>query len=747
LYKCTNVKRNLIYCIPIIVILITPFTYSDNLHNGVITAKQIWFYGAMALLIAAFGIDLLFRKKNVSIGLNIIDIALLTFYIYFFIRSVYTPYTPLLDNTRLLNYTLLILFYFIVRYANSDSSGSIDFGSSVSGDKKNKGLAINCGEILVGILILTGLVQAVWGLLQLYGILPSFHSGFKITGTFFNPAPYALYLAAVFPIALSIINNEGINNERINNERINNGKMMREAPMTLRIMNLKIFKRSNLFSSVFQFLHSFISTFLINKIFYYISLLTVIAIILVLPATMNRASWLGVAAGSLVVFNYRYDLLKKAKAFLNNTARKLFASAIVVLLIGLSGAGLYFLKKGSSDGKLLIWEVATGKIAEKPLFGYGVGRFEAEYNNWQADYFKTHPNEMTGAKGMAAGNTKYCFNEYLEMAYELGLIGLFLFLAVIASIFLVIKGLRMKELIIKGDKQKTINPPSSYSFIPSFFNSLISSSSNSFIPSFFNSLIIILPSLISLLVIALISFPFYSLPTLIIFFLLLALLSSHIGPVPAIKRLMVSSLVRSITRFAALIVLLPISVLLLFMARQQFKTMRNWSDAVMMYQTGSYEEAGKSFSDIYVPLQYTGSYLQYYGKALSMDEEYPRSIEMMERAVHFTSDEVLYTTLGDNYKTLKRYSKAEEAYLYASYMVPHKLYPLYLLANLYCETGQNEKAIRTAEEVLNKNIKVESTATKEIRQAMSDLIEKMKKGEEGLIPYEQIQTKEMKKNY
>ena len=60
--------------------------------------------------------------------------------------------------------------------------------------------------------------------------------------------------------------------------------------------------------------------------------------------------------------------------------------------------------------------------------------------------------------------------------------------------------------------------------------------------------------------------------------------------------------------------------------------------------------------------------------------------------------------IGDGYKVLKRYSEAEEAYLHASVMVPHKIYPQYLLAHLYGETGQKEKALRVAEDVLNKTI-------------------------------------------
>ncbi|MCX6326524.1 MAG: hypothetical protein NT144_07730, partial [Bacteroidia bacterium] len=254
-----------------------------------------------------------------------------------------------------------------------------------------------------------------------------------------------------------------------------------------------------------------------------------------------------------------------------------------------------------------------------------------------------------------------------------------------------------------------------------------------------------IPSLISLLVMALISFPFYSLTTLIVFFFLAAIISSHVKTgIFLVKEKINFNSIR-LYRLVLFLVLVLFSALLLMFTRQQYKTYYTYDEAVMLYQTGIYEEACKTFSEVYIPLQYTGSYLQYYGKALSMNEEYPRGVEMLERAAHFTSDEILYTTLGDTYKALKRYSEAEEAYLHASFMVPHKLYPRYLLANLYSETGQKEKALRTAEELLNKKIKVESTATEEIRQAMRKIIEKIKNGKEEFNSDEKIQIKEKKK--
>ena len=45
-------------------------------------------------------------------------------------------------------------------------------------------------------------VEAVYSLLQLYGVLPSLHGIFKVTGSFYNPGPLGGFIAVSIPIAL-----------------------------------------------------------------------------------------------------------------------------------------------------------------------------------------------------------------------------------------------------------------------------------------------------------------------------------------------------------------------------------------------------------------------------------------------------------------------------------------------------------------------------------------------------------------
>ena len=686
---------------------------SDDLYNGLNTAKQLWFYGSASVLFFVTSIVILLKRKT-SLRINLVDLSVLFFYLYFFARSIITPYTPILHNQKFLNWTILVIMYFIIGFTLADSST----GQEKTGDKCQILVKIQLIRFVVWVIILTGLAEAIWGLMQLYGFRQSFNSNFKITGSFFNPAPYALYLAAVFPMALGV----WLYSSRLREEgAVRQGAESRGHGKNSVFNFRKIKENAGRFYSICGIL---------NLLARFLSLITMIAIILVLPATMIRASWLGILAGSAIALNYRYDLLRKARAMLTTPARKVFVVTGAIFITVLSVTGLYFLKKGSSTGKLLIWEVTLGKIVEKPLFGYGTGRFEAEYNNWQAAYFKFHPEVMDGPKGMVAGNTKYCFNEYLEMASEIGIIGLLLFLSVIASIVFGIKNGKMTTTDARSATDNRMSPAGQMTAQPNDYRMTREAQ------------LILIPSLVSMLVMASISFPFYSIPTLIIFFLLLAILSSYIEGAHLSERLIRSSIIRCFTKVSTFQLLNPptpstpsplstlstfstlltISVLLLLLARQQYKAYYTFDESVMLYQTGSYEEACESFSEVYSALQYTGSFLQYYGKSLNMNEKYPRSAEILGRTVHFTSDEILYTTLGDTYKALKRYSEAEEAYRHASYMVPHKLYPLYLLAMLYDETGQKEIAVTVARRVLNKEIKVETKAIDEIRTKMKSII-------------------------
>jgi tetratricopeptide (TPR) repeat protein len=86
---------------------------------------------------------------------------------------------------------------------------------------------------------------------------------------------------------------------------------------------------------------------------------------------------------------------------------------------------------------------------------------------------------------------------------------------------------------------------------------------------------------------------------------------------------------------------------------------------------------------------------------------------------------MLYNVTGKNYQALKRYDEAEVFFLHAANIVPNRIYPYYLLALMYNETGESAKAKAAAETVLTKEPKVQSTAVKEMRLKMKEMINEM----------------------
>ena len=76
--------------------------------------------------------------------------------------------------------------------------------------------------------------------------------------------------------------------------------------------------------------------------------------------------------------------------------------------------------------------------------------------------------------------------------------------------------------------------------------------------------------------------------------------------------------------------------------------------------------------------------------------------------------------MGKNYQALEQYDRAEKAFRQAAYMVPHRLYPYYLKAKMYFESGQTEKALEAARQLIAKEPKVMSEAVREMKQELAD---------------------------
>lgn len=137
-----------------------------------------------------------------------------------------------------------------------------------------------------------------------------------------------------------------------------------------------------------------------------------------------------------------------------------------------------------------------------------------------------------------------------------------------------------------------------------------------------------------------------------------------------------------------------------------------------------FEETTDHYRDLYPLLKKEAVFLFEYGQCLSKTEQYEESIRILSEGVFRSSDPMFYNIIGKNHQALKQYDQAEKAFRQASWMIPHRLYPHYLMAKMYFESGQTEKGLETARELIDKDPKVMSEAVEDMKKEMEELIEK-----------------------
>lgn len=334
-------------------LLCTPLIHTTELVNGLVIGKMCWFHLVMLFFsVCVFFVAL--TKRATAIAFSSSDLLLLTFTGIVLITYKWSL-NP--EPEKLIFTGQLVILWFLLRYILTAYR------------------EFNFFFLFVG--MLTGLVEAVWGMQQLHGYTYSNHSLFRLTGSFFNPGPYCGYLAAVLPVCLW---------------------------------------------AALKF----------QKGMHYFAWICVGAILIVLPAGMSRSAWMAaVVACGWVYWTERIGWEKAKAAYKRYKNATIPFIAIVAILAGCAIAGVYGMKRDSADGRLLMWKVTGKAIAGQPLAGTGLGGFPAAYAEAQGEYFAT--GTATGQEKQVAGCPEYAFNEYLQIGLEQGIGGLIVFVLWLGS--------------------------------------------------------------------------------------------------------------------------------------------------------------------------------------------------------------------------------------------------------------------------------------------------------------------------
>lgn len=587
----------------VILFVLLPSVNLSELMQGTMSGK--FFFFISMLLIAYFFISLkyIFRLPSV-VSFSYMDGILFLWVVYILLNGWY-HHIPI--SNRLLEFAGLILLYIFLRQLELSKYG-----------------------IVLIAMVLGCTIQAIYGNLQLWGYMPSHHALFKMTGSFFNPGPFAGYLAGVFPA----------------------------------IMGSILFKK--------KYLPLLGKTG--NQAIMWFGLACVL---LALAASDSRAAYLSVLASCVLLLIKRYSLGQWFKS--HTLIKRSILLTLVVFLVSICFIGIVKIKTDSSNGRLLIWQVSSGIVADSPITGVGYDRFKACYMDKQAAYFEKSPDSP---QAMVAGDTAYCFNEFIQHTVENGVIGLILMVCFLIYLFSISNKSCKEELWIAK------------------------------------------AGLLSIVIFAMFSYPAQILPIKICMILYVAYI------VTMSDRKKTISLHRDKyikVAFGALIIGVVFTGTKVLSS--YYMAWKSWSAADRLAKMKNYAAGVEEDTKAWPLLRHNGDFLIHYGKMLTLTGEYRQAVNVLNRAILYSPNTIGYTTLGDAYGSLGKIEKAEQAYLKAWYMNPGRFYPKYLLAKLYEENGRMEEAVAIAEDLLKKEIKVESTAVEEIQAEMKNILNRNKQRE------------------
>ncbi|MFW6248298.1 MAG: O-antigen ligase family protein [Bacteroidota bacterium] len=505
-------------------------------------------------------------------------------------------------------------------------------------------------------IMISGFLQAVYGLQQVYGYSDSLHHLFKITGGFFNPGPYSGFILTAMPVTLCFLVFKWQNTYWHNSQENLKFDLLKKMGIHVKIGRL---------------------------LFYWIPLCSFLLMLVVLPATQSRASWIGALGIILYIANIRFGLWGKLKVLLKKRKNLAVIAGILIVAVFTSAfIALYQLKKEYADGRLLIWRVTIEMIAEKPFFGHGFEMFKGKYMNHQASYFLNKEDAVKAT--MLADDNRYVFNDFLKTWVEKGVLGLVLVLTIL--------GFAFHSKSQKGSSGQALF--------------LLNASKS---------------SLFGIVVFAVFSYPSEILPikvNLIVFLSVLAANSPDIFRCNAFSHKRIR-------------ILKSIFVLALCLASfkvpsrgQTFNTVyAQWQTALSTYSLGAHQSSVVHYESIYEELKQEGEFLGHYGKALSVTGNHVLALEILKEAEKYMNNSLVQIALGDTYKALGRFHEAETAYLQAYHMVPVRFFPLFQLANLYYLMGDFDKALNMAHTILKKEVKIPSSAIEEMKTLMKKMID------------------------
>lgn len=328
---------------------------------------------------------------------------------------------------------------------------------------------------------------------------------------------------------------------------------------------------------------------------------------------------------------------------------------------------MYFIKKDSADGRLLILCSAWEMIKKHPIIGYGFNGISAHYMDFQAEWLTKNSNNNIS---LLADNVKHVFNDFFAICICFGIIGL-----IILCIFI--------GLMIHCYKKS----PSSIGMYA-------------------------LVSIATVGVLGAFSYPLYYPFTWIIIAINSYILIHNAYKFRFIKK--------NIIKYPFIIILFCLSSIVLYRIIERISAEKEWCK--IAYITSKKDTFISKYDSLMSILGNDPYFLYNYSVKLYLYEDYNRSLETALICRKYWADYDLELLLGDIYKKQHQYNNAILHYSKAQKMCPNRFIPLYkqfLIYKINCDTNN---LINVGNIILTKRIKVPS---KQIDNIIKDVINEL----------------------
>ena len=609
-----SAKENFLYLF-LFFIAATSLAPDFLIPQSIFSFKELYFFFVLGITLLFISINPFIVSKLESLHLNVIDKLVLLFLTYIIINNVFKGASFIsIFNSFLLEFGCGLLYLFVKLIVTKGCKG-----------------ALRLYYIIFSLMV----SQIVIGVLQFCQIIHSRNPFFTVVGFFFNPAPYAIYLSALFVFLLPYI-----------------------------------FSKSSY-----------------NNFFYFFAkLLILLLCISLIFICYSRASWVGMISGIIAMLIFlRMDILIK---FFNKKNRKLITISLFFILIIIFGIFLFSLKKESSIGRILTWDISLSIFKNSPITGVGINNFPQNFINYQYLFFNDNSVHVRLYADII-DEISFAFNDLFQILTEEGILGFGIFITLLGIIFLKFK---------KAYKKKSVT-----------INSNIMLSA-------FSAILVILIS-------GFFSYPLEMLPIKIYFFILIAIISAQVDTEYHTKTDTFFRLPKKAKSFFYIVPIVAVAIFYIFYGSIRYFA---FNKAKTIIENNYQGDNDKYLLDLYPILADNSWYLMSLSRSLEKEKRYSAAIQILKKAKDISSEKQVYYALGRNYEEIHNYELAEINYMFVSVCYPKLLTPKFLLAKLYYTSKQKIKWQKMSNEIVKFKPKFESYKTFMMQEIIQEMIKNEK---------------------